>query len=134
MFWADSTVKARWWCNFFHVGTRVGHGSGDFGQRAGHVARTDRDAGQPAGTHHAALDAGGQQQWLNVAAAQHRANFFDFEPARVVEPRGQPGCAFEQQVVGKPGDDGARDFARAAHRDTLGNGVTALRAADLRGQ
>ena len=59
----------------------------------GNVARADPQARQPAGAHHAALDDGGQQQRVDVAAAQHQADFPALEALRVFQQRRQPGRA-----------------------------------------
>ena len=75
--------------HFIDVGTCIGHRGGNSGERARYVARTNFDAGQPASAHHATLNNGGQQHGVNVAAAQHQADFFTGKAGRVFKQRRQ---------------------------------------------
>jgi hypothetical protein len=96
------------------VGAGLGHGGRDARQRPGHVARADAHPRQPPVAHHAALDDRGQQQRVDVAAAQHQPDGAAGEARLVLHQRRQPGRAgaFDQRLLDlQQHHDGCLDVA-----------------------
>ena len=114
------------------------------GQRAGHVAHVDRQPHEAPRTRHAALDDLGQQQRLDVAAAQHQPDAAPGEALAVLHQRRQADRAGaldhrlldleqredrhldvalvdQQHVVDRAPDDRQRQRAGLLHADAVGD-------------
>ena len=147
---ADSVENARWWCTSSMLAPASATTAVMRASTPGVSRAADADARQPPGAHHAALDDRGQQQRVDVAAAQHQADLAAGVARRVLEQRRQPGgagafdhrlldlqqhqhglldVAFvdEHEVVDEFAHDLARDLPRLPDRDALGDGAVALR-------